>query len=98
MVLPGALIFIYGVTTNIAYCQSWLTCPDLLAAVGTPVWGTTDVLLGWIYWGGRDPVGSRPDYIPSKKTTDHFNPSSDALSGQAQTSLKRCGSARDLMG
>ena len=69
----------YGVTTNIAYCQSWLTRPDLLADVGTPVWGTTDVLLGWVYWGGRDPVGSGPAYIPPKKTTDRFSPGSDTL-------------------
>ena len=38
----------YGVTTNIAYCQSWLTKPDLVKEVGTPVWGTPDVLLGWV--------------------------------------------------
>ncbi len=69
----------YGVTTNIAYCQSWLTRPDLLADVGTPVWGTTDVLLGWVYWGGRDPVGPGPAYIPPKKTTDRFSPGSDTL-------------------
>ena len=69
----------YGVTTNIAYCQSWLTRQDLLADVGTPVWGTTDVLLGWVYWGGRDPVGPGPAYIPPKKTTDRFSPGSDTL-------------------
>ncbi len=27
----------YGVTTSIAYCQSWLTRPDMVAQVGTPV-------------------------------------------------------------
>jgi len=71
----------YGVTTNIAYCQSWLTHPDLLAQVGTPVWGTSDVLLGWVYWGGRDPIGSKPayTYIPPKKSTDRFYPSSETL-------------------
>jgi prepilin-type N-terminal cleavage/methylation domain-containing protein len=69
----------YGVTTNIAYCQSWLTQPDLVAEVGKPVWGTSDVLLGWVYWGGRDPVGPGPAYIPPKKTTDRFNPSSETL-------------------
>ena len=69
----------YGVTTNIAYCQSWLTRQDLLADVGTPVWGTTDVLLGWVYWGGRDPVGPGPAYIPTKKTNDRFSPGSDTL-------------------
>ena len=71
----------YGVTTNIAYCQSWLTRPDMVAQVGTPVWGTPDVLLGWVYWGGRDPIGPKPNYtyIPPKKTTDRFEPSSETL-------------------
>ena len=70
----------YGVTTNIAYCQSWLTRPNELALVGTPVWGTPDVLLGWVYWGGRDRFGSGPAvYIPPKKTTDRFSPSSETL-------------------
>ena len=50
----------YGVTTNIAYCQSWLSKPDLLKQVGTPVWGTPDVLLGWVYWGGRARSGPAP--------------------------------------
>jgi hypothetical protein len=45
------------VTTNIAYCQSWLTQPDLLKEVGLPVWGTPDVVLGWVYWGGRGSFG-----------------------------------------
>ena len=64
----------YGVTTNIAYCQSWLTQPDLLKAVGLPVWGTPDVLLGWVYWGGRDPFGpgtGTNHYVPPKKTSDY---------------------------
>jgi prepilin-type N-terminal cleavage/methylation domain-containing protein len=50
----------YGVTTNIAYCQSWLSQPDLVKQVGTPVWGTPDVLLGWVYWGG--PTQSGPSH------------------------------------
>lgn len=33
MVLPGALIFVYRVTTNIAYCQRWLTRPERLPLV-----------------------------------------------------------------
>ena len=64
----------YGIKTNIAYCQSWLSQADLLAAVGTPVWGTPDVLLGWVYWGGREPFGSGTGtnhYVPLKKTTDY---------------------------
>jgi prepilin-type N-terminal cleavage/methylation domain-containing protein len=69
----------YGVTTNVAYCQSWLSQRDLLTQVGLPVWGTSDVLLGWVYWGGRDPIGSPVTYIPPKKTTDRFNPSSETL-------------------
>jgi prepilin-type N-terminal cleavage/methylation domain-containing protein len=61
----------HGVTTNIAYCQSWLTRRDLLAQVGLQVWGTPDVLLGWTYWGGRDPFGSGTNrYVPPKKTSD----------------------------
>jgi prepilin-type N-terminal cleavage/methylation domain-containing protein len=64
----------YGVTTNIAYCQSWLSQPDLLKEVGLPVWGTPDVLLGWVYWGGRDPFGpgsGTNHYVPPKKTSDY---------------------------
>ena len=64
----------YGVTTNIAYCQSWLSKPDLLKEVGLPVWGTPDVLLGWVYWGGRDPFGpgtGTNHYVPPKKTSDY---------------------------
>ena len=59
----------YGVTTNIAYCQSWLTKPDLVKEVGTPVWGTPDVLLGWVYWGGRDPIraGHRDEPLRSSQ-------------------------------
>jgi prepilin-type N-terminal cleavage/methylation domain-containing protein len=49
----------YGVTTNVAYCQSWLTQPDLVKDVGLPVWGTPDVLLGWVYWG--EMAKARPD-------------------------------------
>ena len=72
----------YGVTTNIAYCQSWLTKPDLLSQVGTPVWGTPDVLLGWVYWGGRDAFGTGTGtnrYIPPKKTTDYSTATSPTL-------------------
>ena len=72
----------YGVTTNIAYCQSWLTKPDLLKQVGTPVWGTPDVLLGWVYWGGRDPFGpgtGTNHYVPPKKTTDYSVATSPTL-------------------
>ena len=47
----------YGVATNNAYCQSWLTQRSDLAQVGTDVWNTDDVLLGWVYWGGRAPFG-----------------------------------------
>jgi prepilin-type N-terminal cleavage/methylation domain-containing protein len=72
----------YGINTNIAYCQSWLTKPDLVAEVGTPVWGTADVLLGWVYWGGRDPFGTGTGtnhYIPPKKTTDYSTATSTTL-------------------
>jgi prepilin-type N-terminal cleavage/methylation domain-containing protein len=69
----------YGISTNVGYCQSWLTRPDMVQQVGTAVWGTTDVLIGWVYWGGRDPIGSKPDYIPPKKTTDRTNPGSETL-------------------
>jgi hypothetical protein len=50
-----------------------------LALVGTTAWSTPDILLGWVYWGGRDPVGPGPTYIPPKKTTDRFTPGSDTL-------------------
>ena len=72
----------FGITTNIAYCQSWLTKPDELSQMGTDVWGTDDVLLGWIYWGGRDPFGSATGinhYIPPKKTTDYSKATSPTL-------------------
>jgi prepilin-type N-terminal cleavage/methylation domain-containing protein len=61
----------YGITTNIAYCQSWLTRRDMMGQVGKQVWGTPDVLLGWTYWGGRVPFGSGTNrYVPPKKTAD----------------------------
>jgi prepilin-type N-terminal cleavage/methylation domain-containing protein len=44
----------YGVSTNIAYCQSFRVQPDLLNIIGTDPWGLGNVILGWIYWGGRD--------------------------------------------
>ena len=70
----------YGVTTNIGYCQSWLSKPDLLKQVGTQVWGTPDVLLGWVYWGGREPFGSGTNrYISPKKTTDYSTATSPTL-------------------
>ena len=72
----------YGVTTNIAYCQSWLSKPDLLKQVGTPAWGTPDVLLGWVYWGGRAPFGpgtGTNHYVPPKKTTDYSVATSPTL-------------------
>ncbi len=72
----------YGVTTNIAYCQSWLSKPDLLRQVGTPVWGTPDVLLGWVYWGGRAPFGAGTGtnrYVPPKKTSDYSTATSPTL-------------------
>jgi prepilin-type N-terminal cleavage/methylation domain-containing protein len=70
----------YGVTTNIAYCQSWLAKPDLVTQVGTAAWGTADVLLGWVYWGGRAPFGSGTTrYIPPKKTSDYSTATSPTL-------------------
>jgi prepilin-type N-terminal cleavage/methylation domain-containing protein len=72
----------YGVTTNIAYCQSLGAQPGVRDIVATDVWGTGNAFLGWIYWGGRDdqPVGSAtPLYRPPKKTSDRFNPSSETL-------------------
>jgi prepilin-type N-terminal cleavage/methylation domain-containing protein len=72
----------YGITTNIGYCQSWLTQPDLVKQVGTPVWGTPDVLLGWIYWGGRAPFGpgtGTNHYVPPIKTTDYSVATSPTL-------------------
>lgn len=72
----------YGVTTNIAYCQSWLTQPDLVKEVGLAVWGTPDVLLGWVYWGGRDPFGpgtGTNHYVPPKKTSDYSVATSPTL-------------------
>jgi prepilin-type N-terminal cleavage/methylation domain-containing protein len=72
----------YGIKTNTAYCQSWLSKPDLLAAVGTEAWGTRDVLIGWVYWGGREPFGSGTGtnrYIPPKKTTDYSRATSLTL-------------------
>jgi prepilin-type N-terminal cleavage/methylation domain-containing protein len=70
----------YGVTTNIAYCQSWLTRRDLVAQVGLQVWGTPDVLIGWTYWGGRDPFGSGTNrYVPPKKTIDDGTATSPTL-------------------
>lgn len=72
----------YGVTTNIGYCQSWLSKPDMLKDVGTAVWGTPDVLLGWVYWGGRGPFGSGSGtnrYTPPKKTTDYTTATSPTL-------------------
>ena len=70
----------YGITTNIAYCQSWLFKPDLVTQVGTPVWGTADVLLGWVYWGGRDPFGSGSNrYLTAKKTSDFSTATSPTL-------------------
>jgi len=71
----------YGISTNVAYCQSFHGDPNL-KQVGTDVWGTGNVFLGWVYWGGRDPQpagGSQPLYIPPKKTSDRFNPSSETL-------------------
>ena len=74
------LFLSYGVTTNIGYCQSWLSKPDLLKQVGTQVWGTPDVLLGWVYWGGRGAFGSGTNrYIPPKKTTDYSTATSTTL-------------------
>ena len=73
-------VLAHGVTTNIAYCQSWLTRPEQLAQVGKTVWGTPDVLLGWTYWGGRDPFGSGTGrYIPPKKTSDYATATSPTL-------------------
>ena len=75
----------YGITTNIAYCQSLLTQPLHLSLVGVlDIWGTDDTYLGWMYWGGREKiikgnVGSVIAYIPPKKTTDHFTPGSETL-------------------
>ena len=71
----------YGVTTNIGYCQSLRTQPTELTYVGREVWNTANVFLGWIYWGGREPImkGSVTVYIPSKKTTDHFDLGSETL-------------------
>jgi len=67
----------YSISTNIAYCQSILTQPAVLATVGTDPWGVGNVFLGWIYFGGRDPQGAA--YLPPQKTTDRFNPSSETL-------------------
>ena len=72
----------YGVATNNAYCQSWLTQRSDLAQVGTDVWNTDDVLLGWVYWGGRAPfgLGTRTNqYVPPKKTTDYSTATSATL-------------------
>jgi prepilin-type N-terminal cleavage/methylation domain-containing protein len=70
----------YGVNTNTSYCQSWLTKPDLVAAVGTTVWGTPDVLIGWLYWGGRDTFTSGTNrYVCPKKTSDYSIATSQTL-------------------
>jgi prepilin-type N-terminal cleavage/methylation domain-containing protein len=72
----------YGVSTNIAYCQSFRMQPDLLNIIGTDPWGVGNVLLGWVYWGGRDPQpvdSARPLYIPPKKMSDRLTPSSETL-------------------
>ena len=72
----------YGVTTNIAYCQSWLTKPSLLKVVGTATQATDDISLGWIYWGGRGPFGSGTGtnrYVPPKKTSDYSTATSPTL-------------------
>jgi hypothetical protein len=70
------------VATNIAYCQSFGAQQNVKDMIGTDPWGTGNVFLGWLYWGGRDPqpVGTAaPLYIPPKKMTDRFNPSSETL-------------------
>jgi prepilin-type N-terminal cleavage/methylation domain-containing protein len=72
----------YGVTTNIAYCQSWRTQPDWLEWVGWENWWPPDVLLGWVYWGGRDPFGpgtGTDHYVPPKKTGDYSVATSPTL-------------------
>jgi len=70
----------YGINTNLAYCQSWIMKPDLLKSVGTAAWGTDDVLLGWLYWGGRATFGSGTSrYIPPKKTSDYSTATSVTL-------------------
>ena len=72
----------YGITSNVSYCQSFAAQPTALARVGTDPWGTGNIFLGWLYWGGRDPQpvgGATPAYIPPKKTTDRHTPSSDTL-------------------
>lgn len=76
-----AMLRSYSVSTNIAYCQSILTKPDLLAMVGTDPWGAGNAFLGWIYFGGRDPQsrGGVTTYLPPKKATDRFDPSSETL-------------------
>ena len=71
----------YGVNTNIAYCQSFGAQPNIRNIIGTDVWGSGNVFLGWLYWGGRDPqmqAGTNA-YVPPKKTTDRFHPSSETL-------------------
>jgi prepilin-type N-terminal cleavage/methylation domain-containing protein len=70
----------YGVQTNNSACQSWLTKPDLMAAVGTTAWGTADVLLGWLYWGGRATFTSGTNrYVCPKKTSDYSIATSPTL-------------------
>ncbi|MCX6896781.1 MAG: type II secretion system protein [Verrucomicrobia bacterium] len=70
----------YGVTTNMAYCQSYLTAPLLMPLMGTAAWaGRPDVFLGWAYWGGRGNTTMITDYTSPKKFTDHFDPGSDTL-------------------
>ena len=66
----------YGISTNVAYCQSFAGQQATLDRIGTDPWGTGNVFLGWLYWGGRDP---QPGYLPPKKTSDRLDPSSDTL-------------------
>ena len=72
----------YGVTTNIAYCQSFGAQTAIKNIIGTDPWGTSNIFLGWLYWGGRDPQpvdAAKPLYLPPKKASDRLYPSSETL-------------------
>jgi prepilin-type N-terminal cleavage/methylation domain-containing protein len=73
----------YGISQDIAYCQSFRALSEVITNIGTLAWpDENNVFLGWMYWGGRAPQpfgSSKPVYIPPKKTTDRFNPSSETL-------------------
>ena len=73
----------YGITFNNAYCQSMVTQPSYLTNVGVSTLsaGATNTFIGWLYWGGHDPImgGKKTLYTPPQKTTDRFVTGSDTL-------------------